>query len=109
MKKKPGRPKQPPILPTDFDRDLWEDYKEYREAAQLIAADHGMQAILAVMVNERPSRRGEKDASFILGYEHCLNLLQDLLSGRVRQEPEERGEADYANDETTKELLWQTK
>lgn len=109
MKKKPGRPKAPTLLPTDFTRDVWEDYKEYRESAQAVAAHPGMQALLAVLVNERPSRRGNTDASFILGYESCLELLQELLGGRVREQPEELTEPDYGQTETEKELLWQKK
>ena len=107
MKKKPGRPKTPPPLVTSLTRDVWESYKDFRDGAQAVAVHPGMLSIMTVLVNERPSRKGSNDASFILGYEHCLELLQELLEGRVREQPEELSEPDYGNDETEKALLWQ--
>lgn len=65
------------------------------------------QAVLTVLVNERPSARGERDGSFILGYEACLARLRELTQLEKTTSPE-LPEPDYAPAGAIGELTWST-
>lgn len=100
-----------PRKPKRLDVSYWHDVsfdtfahsEDAKIAKDLYRREQSLQAIMTVLHNERPSARGSTDASFTLGYEHCLNLLIRCVRGEVEiQEPE----PNYANPTDLAELAW---
>lgn len=65
-----------------------------------------VKAMVTVLVNERPSARGERDASFILGYEACLARFLSLLQMEQPRD-ESLPEPNYSSPMLEHELAWE--
>lgn len=101
------RPRTPAPLALELDRDMWEQLPELLTGARELAQHPVVQAILTVMVNERPTAGGGAvSLDYALGYESALSLLRALLTGRVREVPQEAGEPTYESEETVDQLKW---
>lgn len=79
------------------------------ERLRSVAADPVIQAVVTVLINERPSAMGNADSSFILGYEHCLRKLQELLEAAPVENRTAIPEPNYSTPEIEKELAWTSK
>lgn len=102
-----ARPPNPAPVWSDVDIDRWEAEPQWMDACRQLGQGEAFKMLLTVLTNERPSRKGERDASFSLGYEDCLMKLEFLAKGHARPRANEPAEADYIQKGTLAELGWQ--
>ena len=101
-----ARPPTPPPVWNDIDLARWEAEPDWMAKCRTAGQSEGFKLMHTVLVNERPSRQGERDASFVLGYEHCLAQLEFLAKGHARPKPEQQNDVDYIQPSTVETLKW---
>lgn len=99
-----ARPKKPEPLQTELTLALWSSVPDCLRRAREIGATEGAREIVTVLTNERPSRSCQGNLDYCLGWEACLKMLEQLLSGRgIETEDEEKI---AVNPEIEAQLAW---